>query len=261
MKLGVTADLHFDQLQNPVADLMAFVETIREAAFDVLLVLGDISAELSHFDLCIQALTKAAPIVGFVAGNHDLYVDERESSWRRFVNILPAIVRKYGGVWLEHDDIRVGSRAIVGSLAWYDYGLAPLYDGHRDFEGDKWKVNNDAEYIQWKYSDKEMAKELAEDMDDRLAILDKDDTVKKITVATHVPILGRQMTGKPHWSNAYWGNFQFGEAAMSWNKVDSIYSGHTHSGVSGEFVGVQYAVVPVRYGHLPQVLSHTYEEV
>jgi hypothetical protein len=83
--------------------------------------------------------------------------------------------------------------------------------------------------------------------------------VRRVVVATHVPILDGQMHRDPsdaRWafSNAYFGNLTLGRKALQHRKVSHVISGHTHR---GKQCVVERANAPAVAAH---VLASDYEE-
>lgn len=268
VRIVVTSDLHFDSAGQltPPGVVEALTHRISDAKPDAVVLAGDIGHPLAEFRACLDAFRAIAARgvpVGVLAGNHDVWHDPggpgSEELWER---ALPEAVRAEGMVWLETDDIRLGSTAIAGSLAWYDYSAAAP---HLNFDEDhyariKSSLNNDGDYIDWPWSDADFAWKLRRGLVSRLRRLQADASVTEIVVVTHVPLFEEQMFRKPadlQWelSGAYFGNFTTGREVLAFPKVTRVVSGHTHCGrhatvkrpadLGGD---IEVQVVPSEYG-------------
>ena len=217
-RVAVASDLHFDSashLTSP-ATVAALVEEIRA--------------------------TEPAAVV--LAGDHDVWRDEVGLGSRElWEHGLADVTRDAGMLWLEDAELRIGDVAVVGSLAWYDYSAAPehLRFADKHYAAAKGSLNNDAEMIDWSWSDVNFARRLRQGLVSRLARLERDASVRSVLVATHVPIFEEQMTRKPgnhRWelSNAYYGSLRTGAAVARYAKVGTVVSGHTHCGRRGTVV-------------------------
>jgi len=169
-------------------------------------------------------------------GNHDVYRGEVGSrdlleTW------LPQVGREQGYLWLE-DEIYVQDEiGICGTMAWYDYssaaphlGLSP--DGYRTLKG---LVNHDADFIDWPWSDRTVARYLSRRFLERLASLAAQPTVKRIVVITHMPLFKQAIPehrDSDVWNllQAYMGNLTLGAQVLQQAKVTDVVSGHIHLG-------------------------------
>jgi 3',5'-cyclic AMP phosphodiesterase CpdA len=231
-RILITADLHYRPAQR--AAYMAFAEAARAAAPDCFIIAGDIGHPLRLFRRALQLFHDLPCPRLLVSGNHDLYRGEHGSRelWQVW---LPQVAREEGFIWLEGQDVRLGELGICGTMGWYDYSSrAPhLPYGDADYRALKGLISNDAEYIDWPWSDVAMARYLTRRLASRLTQLDADPTVEQVLVVTHMPIVVHAV---PHyaeherWSllRAYLGNFTLGELVLTQPKVRHIVSGHLH---------------------------------
>lgn len=239
IRIAISSDLHFDfagHLTEPDA-IRALAARVRDERPDAVVLAGDLAHGLDAFGACVDCFRDAGAPLAVLAGNHDVWKDEATGTgslalWER---ALPEATRARGAVWLEHDTLRVGDVAVVGSLAWYDYSavdpgvvMAPAQIGRV-----KRLFNNDAHWIDWPHDDRAFARALGEGMLQRLDAACRDPAVRAVLVVTHVPILEAQMIRKPddpRWglSNAYFGNMTLGHEVVRQPKVRAVVSGHTH---------------------------------
>ena len=263
-RVAVTSDIHFDpagRLTSP-GTVAALVEEIRATEPAAVVLAGDLGHPLENFRWCLAAFQPIRVPVAVLAGNHDVWWrdDGKLGSQELWERRLPDATRAAGAVWLEDAELRIGDVAVVGSLAWYDYSAAPEHLRYPDehYARTKGALNNDAEMIDWPWTDVEFAWRLRQGLISRLARLEKDDSVRAVVVATHVPIFEEQMTRKPdnhRWelSNAYFGNLTTGGAVAGFEKVRTVISGHTHCGRRGTVVRdgappIEVHVVGSEYG-------------
>jgi predicted phosphohydrolase len=128
-----------------------------------------------------------------------------------------------------------GYLGICGSLAWYDYSSRDphLAYSNVDYRSMKHLVNHDADYIDWPWSDRAVARYLARGLAVQLAKLQADVCVRQILVVTHMPIFEPAIPRHPSdefWSllAAYLGNLTIGELVRRQPKVTHVVSGHVH---------------------------------
>jgi hypothetical protein len=167
-------------------------------------------------------------------------------------------------IWLEEEVWREGGVVVAGTLAWYDYsaadtqflGFLPAF-----FTEAKQYLNNDASFIDWPWSDPEVATRLGDACCARLEALERDSTVEAVLLVTHVPLFEPQLLRRPEdprWglSNAFFGNLSLGQRVLACTKVRAVVSGHTHTGRSGwvtrperpDLPPLPVSVVPSNYG-------------
>lgn len=238
-KIVVTSDLHLGITSEESLQALARQIAAEQPALTVLA--GDLGEPLERFVACLKLFTALPGEVGVLAGNHDVWARDGHSSQELWEKYLPEAVRAEGMLWLEERVWRQDGLAVVGSLAWYDYSAADaeaaLYPA-AFFASSKRKYNNDARYIDWAWSDPELATRLGDALCERLHTLDADAEVRSILVVTHVPLFEAQMCRKPGdagwgFSNAYFGNLTLGQRVLEARKVRAVVSGHTHIGRQG----------------------------
>lgn len=241
-RIAATSDLHFDSrgfLTSP-SKVQSIVEAMVSSGADAIVLAGDLGHPLSNFRRCLDLFAGSSIPVGVVAGNHDVWRDEHHDSRELWQEILPTVSRQRGCRWLERDRIVVGSTAIVGSMAWYDYSAAEPSLGFdtRFFADAKPRISNDSLWIDWEWSDPEVAAMLAHDLKRELDTLNEDDSVDRVVVVTHVPVFEQQLLRNPDnyaWSiaNAYFGNLVTGSMIAGYRKVRLVVSGHLHANLDG----------------------------
>jgi hypothetical protein len=125
--------------------------------------------------------------------------------------------------------------AVCGTMAWYDYSSAAphLALSDHDYRRGKGMVNHDADYIDWPWSDRAMARYLAKGFMRTVEQLQVNPTVKQIVVVTHIPLFPETIPIHPEsefWSllSAYLGNYTLGDWLRRQSKVTHVVSGHIH---------------------------------
>ena len=232
MRILVAGDLHYQPTTRPA--YVEFAAWVRDQAPDCFILAGDVGHPLRLFRRGLDLFAGLACHRLFIAGNHDLYCGEHDSRtlWQR---ILPQAVQDAGFTWLEATTCQLGDVGICGTLGWYDYSArAPhLPFDATDYRRLKPLFNHDADYINWPWSDRAMARYLARGFASRLAALEQNPTVDRIVVVTHMPIFPVALPDYPESERysvqrAFLGNFTLGETVRRAAKVSHVVSGHLH---------------------------------
>lgn len=234
VKLAFTSDLHLPITKDD--QVAALAREVRSFAPDALVVAGDVGESLADFKRGLQLLREqvSAPI-WVLAGNHDVWARPPHESRELWTKQVPATVRATGCQWLEGTSFVLGDVAVAGTIAWYDYSAADPGVGATalKFAQQKMHYNADALRIDWEWSDPEFAQAVSVPFLTHLDHLESDPSVRRVVVATHVPLVEGQMhrdSGDAFWafSNAYFGNLSLGHKVLERRKVSHIISGHTH---------------------------------
>ena len=264
MRIVVTADLHYRPVDRHL--YLDLARRIADQRPDCLIVAGDVGHPLRLFRRGLELFNSLQCLKLFVAGNHDLYRSDYDSRtlWER---VLPAEARRAGFVWLEEQVVHIGGIGICGTLGWYDSstsaghlsGPAEAYPQLKDL------VNHDADYVDWPWSDRAMARYLKRGFGRRLATLHANPAVEQILVVTHMPIFDVTIPTYPQsevWSllRAYMGNLALGEEVRACPKVTHVISGHLHRGgawrIDGAGGNIDCRIVGTR-GDFPNLLTLT----
>ncbi len=262
MRVVVTSDLHYRPALRP-----RYVELVRRIADlqpDCLIVAGDVGHPLRLFRRGLDLFAGVACQKLFVPGNHDLYRAEHDSRslWE---SILPEAATAAGFACLEERTVRLGRLGICGTMGWYDYSTRAA---HLDLPASaypalKAAVNHDADYVDWPWSDRTMARFLARRFGRRLATLDADPAIEQVVVVTHMPIFDAAVPTYPQsdfWSlqRAYMGNLALGQTVCASPKVTHVVSGHIHRGgawrIDGAGGAIDCRVVGVS-GDMPGIVT------
>jgi hypothetical protein len=233
-RICITSDLHLGITAEPT--IRALVDRVGEGAPDLIVLAGDLGEPLSSFTRCLDLFQALPGTVAVLAGNHDLWARDGQHSQQLWEQALPQAVRERGMLWLEEEAWERDGLACVGSIAWYDYSAAdPAYAGKPPtyFAKEKRRLNNDARFIDWGWTDPDFAMRVGNGLMGRVIAVERDPGVRHMLVVTHVPICEAQMQRKPadaRWGlgNAYFGNLTLGHRVLQASKVRAIVSGHTH---------------------------------
>ncbi len=264
-KIIVTSDLHLGITENDLLNQLG--TTIAAQRPDLTVLAGDLGEPLENFTECLRIFAGLPGTVAVLPGNHDVWARDGAQSQELLEQTLPSETQSAGMLWLEDAVWRADDLAVAGSMAWYDYSAADpsLPANMRDFALMKRMLNNDSRYVNWPWTDPEVANRLGAALEQRLSALEADPTIHTVVVVTHVPLVEVQMRRRPDdvtWgiSNAYFGNLTLGERVLRFSKVRAVISGHTHIGMAGQvdragMAPVAVAVVPSDYG-VPRALVY-----
>jgi UDP-2,3-diacylglucosamine pyrophosphatase LpxH len=239
-RIAVASDLHFDERGYLTAPALVreVAEAMSACGADAIILAGDIGHPLRNFRACLDMFAGRGLPVGVVVGNHDVWRDEVYGSRALFEEVLPTLVKERGCTWLERDTLLFGGTAVVGSMAWYDYSAAmsDLELSTNYFAEAKPRISNDALWIDWPWTDLEVAHMLRSHLLRRLGELESNLGVDRVVVVTHVPLFEQQLLRNPsnfEWSvaNAYFGNLTTGQGVARFPKVRSVVSGHLHASI------------------------------
>jgi 3',5'-cyclic AMP phosphodiesterase CpdA len=251
-RIVVTSDLHLGI--TSAAQIRSMVDRIGAEQPALTVLAGDIGEPLHEFVACLDLFRGLPGEVAVLAGNHDVWTtDGRNRSQDLFERLLPQAARDAGMLWLEADVWQRDGVAVAGSMAWYDYTAAdPTLPPHPEeyWVELKQRFHPDARFIDWHWSDRELAARLGDGLIGRVARLEADPAVRSIAVVTHVPLFDQQMLRKPHdirWgtTNAYFGNLTLGQRLRNVAKLRYVVSGHTHVGRDGRVERAPLDPLPV----------------
>lgn len=249
-RIVVTSDLHLGITTEQ--ELRALAEQIAAEQPNLTILAGDIGEGLTNVRGCLRLFERLPGEVAVLMGNHDLWMHGNDSQ-ALWDDLLPQAVRDAGMIWLEDGVWQRDAIAVVGSMAWYDYTAADPAAPPQSLEwfaSYKKQYNPDAMYINWKWSDLEMAQLLGDALVTRMQTLEDDPTVQAALVVTHVPLYRIQMYYKPgdlRWGtgSAYFGNMTLGERLLPMRKLRRVISGHTHIGREGTVTRPDMPTLPV----------------
>ena len=231
--IAVTSDLLLGAATPAAIDTL--IGALAGSGADAVVLAGNIGendTQLVRFFKQVK-LAMACPI-GFIPGNHSLFFRENITSEALLTSHLAKICNEYGIHYLPGKPIKIGSLALAGSLAWYDYSAADptaqlTMEDHVQFR----QEHNipEALRIDWGWSDREVAESVSTLLANDIQHLEADPTVENILVVTHFPVFDWQIPRDPGnrlagLRNAYQGNLSMGRHLLSCPKVRGVVSGH-----------------------------------
>ncbi len=242
MKIGFVSDVHIDI--NADYDLVSLItENIIENNIDVLVIAGDISESYnSTIDFVDKLTEKSGVKIYFVPGNHDMWSEEQNTP-EIYENFA-----KHGACLIGKTIDLTENLSLIGDIGWYDYSF-----GSKEFTQQDFKKKNYAERtwqdslnIDWKKSDKEIARFFCDNLAEKLEKL-KD---KNVIVATH--FLSHEKFLVPverevwRYFNAFLGSEMYKEL-MEKYRVKYAVMGHVHFRHSFTENGTNYICACLNY--------------
>ena len=260
VRILATADLHYDiwRSHGPTKRL---ARELTGIGADVLILAGDTAGiRTDRLGDCLDLFADFPGRKLLVPGNHCIWVDQTASSWEKYHQILPRIVRNHGFDYLDLHPVLIDHVAFVGNMGWYDYSfrdrdlgipmrfyenkLAPgaaarleeyahLLEDCSDIPPQAAAISArwmDGEWVKWPFTDQHATRLLADRFSQHLAWADqKADTI--VAVTHHLPF--SQLLRKTHrltwrFANAFMGSYLFGQAMLAQPKCRLAICGHSH---------------------------------
>lgn len=233
MRIAFITDIHFHFMWYE--RFKQFVNHMCDLQPDLLILGGDVGEPLDIYEAGLRLYTDICDHRAVIAGNHDVWHrDHSYNSQTLWETKLQETAEAYDYHWLEKDNLVFDSLGICGTMAWYDYGAK---SDELDFSDDEYEtlkpmISNDGRYIDWPWTDREMAKLLEKELGQRLDALEKNDDIQDILLVTHVPLfkgLQRSLQDPERAiGDAYYGHIALGERVKLSQKVRMVLSGHVH---------------------------------
>jgi 3',5'-cyclic AMP phosphodiesterase CpdA len=260
MRILITSDIHyFPQWKAQIEQLAWQMQSLQP---DLLILAGDIGEPLPMYERALRIFKPVCRHRAVIAGNHDVWHRAMShTSQELWDGLLRDTAQAHGYTWLEENNLIIDHLGICGTLAWYDYGgkhpRLNFDDGY--YERIKSRVSNDANYIDWPWTDREFAADLSTRFLKRLDQLEASPKVKEVLAVTHVPLYAGCL--KPIFrveqgiANAYYANIQLGQQVLRRRKVMTVVSGHVHQERSLEIPRQNSGLLNLR--RLPPLKVHT----
>jgi Icc-related predicted phosphoesterase len=233
MRIAVTTDIHF---HLPWFDqIVRLSRMLEERAPDMLVIAGDLGEPIEMFNQCLEVFKPVAENLAALAGNHDVWHREGGlTSHELWETALEKAARDQGYFWLDRENIILGELGICGGIGWYDYSARhPKVKLDPDeYERLKPLISNDANYIDWGWTDRQFATIAGNELVTRMEALHDQASVMDILVITHVPLFEgcvRYLDGVEEVvANAYYGNLTLGARLVNFPKLRMALAGHIH---------------------------------
>ncbi len=246
LSLAIVSDLHHSPYN--ASDVESVAAKVHEANPDLLLVVGDVANSVSHFKPALDLLRGRWKTL-VLAGNHDVWSAQEDheetgelqpNSQELWESILPRLTAEAGAIWLEGTAVVIPEigLGIAGTIGWYDYSADRTERDTATITSEKWRHVQDAERVDWPWSDIDFATACRERLEGVLQSLSSDPEVSQIFVASHVPpflelrsdvTMGENREGYDL-SDAYFFVPSLGAMIAHFPKVTQVVSGHTHFG-------------------------------
>lgn len=278
MKIGAISDIHVDintKRGKPefVQKLVHYLEVLD---LDVFLVAGDaagsVNSLIEFFSACKNL---SIPNKIYLPGNHDIWTGRKisDGSWVKYRKVLPEICGEFDWIYLPRNPQVIGKTVFFGSMGWYDYSSANSMWEEMFSEDDYMlKINPqnmkwmDVEYAHFDMSDREVAGQLLNEMEEDLALLGfkvneengevelTEKGLDSIVFVSHVVPYKEfiKYQNDPSWDffGAYIGNFNIGKFLdrLPRHLRRLAFFGHTHfPGKKVVESGVEAFCVPLGY--------------
>lgn len=235
MRVAVLPDLHFGITKK--STVKEAVRKLKNSGLSLLVLVGDIGEPLTRFCEALDMFSALDMKIAVIAGNHDLWAKGEYSSLKLWEDLLPKETKKRGFIWLENEVVTMGSLAVIGSIAWYDYSGRPDYLSDKKDEAffdTKGFFIKDGRFVNLPWDDIQFSYILRKDFIERIEQAQANPNVKEIMVCTHVPIFKEQKVDTQRWNkrvDAYYANFTLGRCVEQYSKVRWALAGHTHTPV------------------------------
>src|SRR5262249_29737634 len=123
IKLAITSDLHLPiSTPDQVGELAGQIAAFGPQA---VILAGNLADSLTRFKGCLQLFARhlGCPI-HVLAGDQDFFARPPYDSHRLWRELIPQAVASAGCHWLEGQAFTLGTVAVAGTVAWYDYSSA-----------------------------------------------------------------------------------------------------------------------------------------
>jgi hypothetical protein len=240
-------------LHNDITEPQIVIERIRKGLKHAdsaggrvvqIVLLGDLGESYILTREALETVRYAAgstiPIAGTI-GNHDLAsIFDTLNSETKYYEMFPRAFAESGVTYLDlADPIRIGftHTFLIGNVGWYDckaFSQLNIVNNPEYYQTLKYKKERGIwdQHIKWAKTDIEFAAECRKRLVDKLTIMQDDDDVKEIIVATHHPVLYKEIVQHGHWEDplddVFFYHPTMGEELLKFPKVKLVISGHIH---------------------------------
>lgn len=272
MKIYAVSDIHADNRKyRTVFDLPRLIQekTDQDHEKAILIICGDVAQNMLVFHRYLK-MFKTIPITKlFVAGNHDLWVENGNDSLLKYLVTMKEACADADFHYLDQEPYIEDKIGFVGNIGWYDYSFKTnttyipegmqliksstsryiRWEDLRDedyelktllgeMDGNLFNVTtwNDKNYIHWSFSDKEFTQRCLFQIQKHLIQVRKK-TNHLVFCSHHIHFQEAIIQkNKVQWdfNNAFMGSHEIGETVLKEEKLKLILFGHSHE--SGTFL-------------------------
>ncbi|NIS54324.1 MAG: hypothetical protein GWN94_25055 [Phycisphaerae bacterium] len=226
---------------------------------DVLMLLGDYGNSLESIRICLSLFASFKGKKLAVIGNHDLWDQYGTPDTVSRYQLLQSVIESAGFHALDRAPLIIGGLAFVGNIGWYDYSFQDLADvppeayESKTIPGKQDICWQDARYVNWQCSDREVVDQMIERLSRQLAQLNGE---RVIVGMHHVPI--KRLLFHPRWivpyewrfANCFLGSDRFAKLFQQYRaKIGHVFCGHKHGFKTITEDGVRYTSLGGDYEH------------
>lgn len=233
---------------------------------DVLMLLGDYGSSLESIRTCLSLFQSFKGKKLAVIGNHDLWENSSIPDTTSRYQLLLGVIESMGFHALDRAPLVINGLAFVGNIGWYDYSFRDLTNVSLEayeskvIPGRKGVCWQDARYINWQQSDREVVSQIIERLQQQLHQLNGE---KVIVGMHHVPT--KSLLFHPRWlvpfewrfANSFLGSDRFAKLfARFRRKISHVFCGHKHGFKTLVENGVHYTSLGGDYEHKELAVYH-----
>ncbi len=232
MKVVATSDLH--RFADTPSALQSLADRVRDESPDLFVIAGNLGNPIQKFEAALSSFEALGCPKAIVTGNRDLWHQGGPySSQQLWEEIFPIMIQRHGYTWLEQENLITDRLGVCGTTAWYDYSARDVTLGYPPEQYEKLKglVNEDAQHINWDWSDQVFASLVQRSFTDHILALDQDYNVDRTLVVTHMPVFKEAVRyshdARWNFGAAYAFNLTLGRVIAPRSKVRHVVSGHS----------------------------------
>ncbi|MEH6949710.1 metallophosphoesterase [Bacillus sp. JJ634] len=244
----VFSDSHLDVNSNQMGRnlLSELISVIKDKKTDLIIISGDLTNFADNTLKIIDVIQyQIGTKVLFIPGNHDVWVDQNQSSWDGY-----NIIKSHDSSLIDKPYVINNEYAVIGDMGWYDYSFSPETIPHSILRSRKKKLWNDSVYARWNMNDIDLQRIMIDKFEKQLSTF-KD---KKIIFVNHFIPYKEFITFKANdanWNlcNAFMGSSDLGGLLDQYSNIEWVLFGHTHKryGVIRDFHGKNIICNPLGY--------------
>ncbi|WP_088362665.1 metallophosphoesterase [Bacillus cereus] len=248
MRILVCNDMHLDINSNYLGRnlLPEFIEALKKKKPDLIIIPGDITDFADQTIKILEVIEKNVGVkVLFVPGNHDVWVDNTESSWDSYKLFADHSTTLIGKPYHINDEY-----VVVGDMGWYDYSFAPESIPFNTMRSRKKTLWQDGKFVRWGMDDPEL---MQKQMNAIQKGLEANRDKKVIFVNHFVPykdfITYKSSDAEWNLCNGFMGSGNLGWLLDQFDNIEYVLFGHTHTryGIIEDYRGKKVICNPIGY--------------